>query len=203
MKRLYYLFILRQRGHGKPISKDVWEAEYQRGDWNYLDRLDELPHYMVTVGYISHLHPSPNILDVGCGHGRLLELLHPMGFAHYHSIDLSAVALEKATALGIPNTTFEEADFEQWEANRRFNIIVFNETLVYAHWPVDVLSRYAAWLEDNGSIIISMFRYGNHRRLWKNIGKHFPITHASTVETTPGRIWDVRIIHPKPITRGS
>jgi 2-polyprenyl-3-methyl-5-hydroxy-6-metoxy-1,4-benzoquinol methylase len=199
LHRLHYLFLLAPRGYGKPIPKDTWELQYQQGYWNYLYSLDEMAHYMVIVGYVQYIHKSPTILDVGCGHGRLLKLLHPFGFASYLGIDLSAEALKQAEALGIKDTRFEEADFTVWEASSRFNLIVFNEALVHAKWPAEVLLRYGRWLEKDGSIIMSMFRYGNHRTLWKNIGKYFATTHATTVKNAKGMTWDIRVLQPKVI----
>ena len=70
-------------GRGTPRPRELWEEEYHSDVWKYLDSASEIAHGMVIVGYVQHFYANPAILDVGCGHGRLLQLLEPHPFKSY------------------------------------------------------------------------------------------------------------------------
>src|SRR5207249_1056043 len=84
----------------------------------------------------------------------------------YLGIDLSSEAVEKAKSRGIKNARFKVADFEQWTPEENFDVVIFNESLSYARRPVDVLVRYAGLLDEDGFLIVSLCRYGNHGIIW-------------------------------------
>jgi trans-aconitate methyltransferase len=153
--------------------------------------------HKVIVGYIKHIRDCSAVLDGGCGKGLLAELLHGFGFERYLGIDFSSHAIRKANRLSIANASFELADFDDWEGNMRFNIIVFNEVVYYAKRPVDLLSRYTSYLKDNGSMIVSMVRVHNNQSIWERIGKRFPVIHTTSVENHQGVSWDIRVVQPK------
>lgn len=198
-KRLYYLLWLGPRGYGKPLPKDTLESQYHEGYFASMDTIDELSHYMVIVGYIHRLHQSPAILDVGCGPGYLVDLLSAFGFKSYLGMDLSSTAIKRAESLSIMNARFEIADYQEWEASDRFDIIIFNESLVYAKRPVDIVLRYGGWLKENGSIIISMYRYGYHGAIWRSLNKCFAVTNSTTVKNQQGQVWDIKVLRPKAL----
>jgi SAM-dependent methyltransferase len=200
-KRLYYLLWLGPRGYGKPVPKDILLSQYKRGDWDHLRSIDELARYMVIVGYIHSMYKrkSPIVLDVGCGYGLLLELLTPFGFESYLGIDLSSEAIKRAESLVAGNAKFEVADFEKWEAPRSFDIIVFNESLMYAKRPVDVLLRYSRSLNENGLMIVSIFRTGLRRAIWRSLNKYFAVTNSTTVKNQQGQVWDIKVLWPKAL----
>ncbi len=195
-ERLYYLFVGGPRGHGKPLPKKTWESQYKQGHWDYLHSLDEVARYMVIVGYISYLHQSPRVLDVGCGQGRLLEFLGAFGFRSYRGIDLSSEAIKKSEPTS-ENVRFEVADFEKWKSPERFDVVVFNESLYYARRPVEVLLRYQHYLNERGSMIVSIFRTGHRRAIWRVLNKHFAIVNSTMVKNHQGQVWDIQVIRPK------
>ena len=196
VKRAYRVFVLAPLGYGRPRSREFWEGQYRDGTWDYLESLPELPRSMIIVGYVSHLFPSPAVLDVGCGHGRLMRLLSAFGFRSYVGLDISAEALRKAEAAGIPNTRFEVADFEQWVPAERFDVIVFSEALYYARRPEAVLARYAEALTDGGALIVSMFRHSNCGVIWRNLAKRFRTVQSASIENQLGQVWDIRVLQP-------
>jgi len=151
---------------------------------------------MVIVGYIHSMskHKSPAVLDIGCGYGLLLEVLSPFGFESYLGIDWSSEAIKRAEPLVTAKAKFEVADFEKWEAPRSFDLIVFNESLYYAKRPVDVLLRYSRLLNENGLMIVSIFRTGLRRAIWKSLDKYFAVIHSTMVKNPRGQISDVRIL---------
>jgi len=154
---------------------------------------------MMIVGYIHGMfkHKLPTVLNVGCGYGLLLEFLSPFGFESYLGIDWSSEAIKRAEALATENAKFEIADLEKWEAPRSFDIIVFNESLIYAKRPVDVLLRYSRSLNENGLMSVSIFRTGLRRAIWRSLDKYFAVIHSTMVKNPKGQISDIRILQLK------
>ena len=193
-RRFYYDAFLAPRGYGRPVARATWDSQYQQGEWDRLGSIDELAHYMVIVGYVRYLFESPSILDVGCGSGRLAQLLSPVPFENYLGVDISSAAIDKACALEVSKSKFETADLETWSPDRKFDAIVFNESLYYARRPVDVLLRYFDSLAADGALIVSLCRYGNHGIIWQNVAKSLSILDSTTVENSKGQVWDIKVL---------
>lgn len=187
--------------HGRPVLREAWDRQYRDGAFEFLDSIDELAHYVIIAGYVRTLFTRPAILDVGCGHGRLVEVLEGFPFKHYHGIDVSSEAIRRGTRRATRKTTFDVADFDAWNPPQRFDVIVFCESLNYARHPASTLLRYARALERNGALIVSLFRYrkpgGIGRRTWKNIEAHFGIVDSTTVTNHKGQTWDIKVLRPK------
>lgn len=184
--------------YGRPLPQDRWDRQYREGALEFLDSIGELAHYMVIAGYVHYLFKSPTVLDIGCGHGRLVELLEAFSFKTYLGIDLSPEAIKRAELRKKRNTTFHVADFDKWNPPGRFGVIIFCESLNYAKHPASALLRYARALERNGAIIVSLYRHRNHGRIWKNIEGYFRTVDATTVTNHKGQTWDIKLLQQKP-----
>ena len=81
LRRHAYTLFCAPRGIGRPQPVTQWDGEYSDGKWRKLDSAAQLGHYALIAAYVSHLYPeAPRIADVGCGHGRLFQLLQRSGF---------------------------------------------------------------------------------------------------------------------------
>ena len=95
-----YLFSKRHQ-----TSVNQWDTEYAEGDYTErLDTITHVAHHAVILGYLSYGPKEPKVLDVGCGHGRLLRLLGSLHFSEYVGMDWSAQGIERARSLSIPRT---------------------------------------------------------------------------------------------------
>lgn len=184
--------------YGRPLPAERWDRQYREGALDFLDSIDELAHYAVIAGYVQVLFEAPAVLDIGCGHGRLVQLLAPLGFRRYVGIDLSREAIARARRTGPANARFHVADFDQWRPTGRFSVIVFCESLNYAKHPAAALLRYAHALEPGGAIIVSLYRHPNHPRIWRNVERHFRVVDATTVRNRKGQRWDIRVLREMP-----
>jgi trans-aconitate methyltransferase len=176
-----------------------WDERYLAGEWDRLDSIDEIAHYMVALGYLSYGPPDPKVLDVGCGHGRLLQLLQGFAYSDYLGLDISGEAIRRAEALGIPRAHFATANVNQWEPGTQFDVVIFNESLYYATHPLQLFLKAMNWLTPQGVLIVSMFRYDPRAELiWNVIERlldHNRIELLGATEVTnsvSGYIWDVR-----------
>ena len=200
-RRLLYDLFLAPRGYGFPVEREVWEQQYSEGSWDYLNSTDELAHYMIIVGYVhqtAKMKGRPlSLLDLGCGHGRLLELLAHVELKSYFGIDLSEVAIKQAESLRVKQAAFEAADFEQWQfTNGAHDIVILNEALYYAKDPAAMLARYRHALGEGGFFIISLNRYGNYEAIWKNVGQLLGVVASTSVDNGKGQVWDVKLLSP-------
>src|SRR5579872_3344871 len=78
-----------------------------------------------------HLQNPARILDVGCGPGNSIEMLHARWpEAAMTGVDTSSEMLEKARA-AYPQWTWIAADAAQWTSERPYDLVFSNAAL---HW---------------------------------------------------------------------
>lgn len=188
---------LNPRGYGRPIDKAVLDHEYRSGSWNHFIAWDELPRNLILAGAIQHFYPhEATVLDVGCGNGHFAHLLQPHSIARYVGVDLSGEAIARASALGLRNAEFIETDIESWRPTEQYDAVVFNESLGYLRDPRSVVSGLTHSLRAGGRFFVSLHRYGYSEAQWQRILKIAAIEAATTVTSTEGKAWDIRILHP-------
>lgn len=197
-QKLRYHLIEAPKGRGLPVATEVIEQQYKDGSWSFLDSIDELANYMVVVGYVQHfaknLSDAPRLLDIGCGHGNLTELLSGYSYKSYLGLDFSEEAVRRATSRNIKNAEFKVADTEKWMPEGKFDFILSTGSINYFKDPVDFLKRYSAVLEKDGKFIISLWRYAHHGVIWQNIEKEFEVLDATVVTNKKGNAWDVKVL---------
>lgn len=170
------------------------DAIYLRGGWDRLGQGDDMARFFVITGYCA-TRAAASILDIGCGDGLLAARL--LDFDAYVGVDVSTVAVSRAEARRIPNTTFVAAEAQAYEPDRTFDVIVFNEMLYYLDGPEKVALRLAAHLNPGGAAIVSIHHSPRHQWVWRNLAKHFDMVDGFHVRHDMGSAWDVRLVQPK------
>jgi len=192
LRRLRYELFQAPLGQGRPIAQDAWDRMYREGAWDRLDDFSELGHYAVIAGFVRTLSETATVWDMGCGHGRLLQLLQPH-FSSYIGIDISAEAIARAEALHLPRTTFAVSRFEDWSPEGEADVIIFNESLSYTTHPAELVRTYSARLNRGGRIIISLLEYGNYRPTWRRIARVADLVSGVRIDNMQGQAWNVRM----------
>lgn len=185
------------RAHGKPVSRQTWEHEYRNGAWDRLHERRELPRYMVIAGYVADAGCEARILDVGCGDGRLFQVLPESACRRYIGIDFSTEALSRARLSAPSHAKLVLADFEAWSPPESMDVIVFNESLYYSRRPVDLVDRYSKFLGSQGRIIISMFKPSGSRRMWRRLDSLLQRIDGATVSHDVGMSWTIGVFVPR------
>ncbi len=169
-----------------PVAKETWEAQYLQGGWEFMRRLDELARYSVITGYLRHLKPGGSVLDVGCGEGILRDELRVHGYSRYVGVDVSEVAVRKATEVPDDKAIFAAADAETWIPPGRFDAVVFNECVYYFENPVGTVARYRESLEPGGVLLVSMFRSRRSQAIAKRLQEALPLLEETAVTHRKG-----------------
>lgn len=169
--------------------------DYANGGFDFLYSLEELSHYMVILGYIRYFARQPAILDVGCGDGRLADLLVPQDYEDYHGIDISPIAIQRALKKKLPRMRFSVADFQTWNPDRTYDLIIFCESLYYVPQPRETVQHYMPYLRKGGYLILSIYRFMDQAKVWDGIDQDFKICAGDTVQNLRGT-WDMRVYAP-------
>lgn len=178
-----------------PVAKEVWEAQYGSGRWEFMRRLEELARYSVIAGYLHHLKPGGSVLDVGSGEGLLVDHLRPLGYSRYLGVDLSEAAVRQAAGRQDAKTAFAAADAETYAPPQRWDAIVFNECIYYFNDPLGTVRRYAAFLEDGGLFIVSTFRSRRADVIARRLLASCRLLEETAITNRKGT-WVVRVLEP-------
>ncbi len=192
---LYAIFLSRL-GFGNRVSKDVWEEQYTDGTWNYLFSEDEAAHYFSICFQIKKYAKSFSILDIGCGNGVLYDYLSKNlnSALIYEGIDISENAV-KAAKEKFHSAEFRKTDYDYEELTKKFDVLVFNETLYYFTKPMKTLEKaFSINLHADGFAVVSMCEDEKHNYLWERIGAKYKILAAETVENKKGQKWTIKTI---------
>jgi SAM-dependent methyltransferase len=198
VRHLRRRFIDAPRGLGHPVPADTFDRDYAAGRWDLLFSQAELPRNEALAELILTANPRPVVLDVGCGSGRLAQLLAARAPVRYQGIDLSAEGLRRARQLALAGCEFAVGDFETWRpsTSATFDAIVFNESIGYARDPRATLEAFASHLTPAGRVFVSYFRSGNYVALWRRVFTRFASVSERLISNPTGQAWDIRVLRP-------
>jgi len=183
---------------GRPVPAEVFDRDYAAGCWDLLFADEETPRNRTVADLIAGVAPHPTVLDIGCGSGRLAQLLAPVGPpARYVGLDLSRAALQRAQALGLGGCEFVHGDFETWLPTERFDVVVFNESIGYARDPAATVRRFSGCLISPGGLVVSYYRSGNYTAIWRRVAGVAETIQAVVVRNARGAIWDIRLLRQR------
>jgi len=182
-----------------PGGRELLEDQYSRYVLHAMWNTNELPRYGVTLAYCQRFKPGGSILDVGCGEGMLQDRLCPQSYSRYVGVDISGVAIERASVRQSEKAAFVQADAGTYTPDETFDVIVFNECVYYFDDPLALVRRYEAFLREDGIFIISMFvgDTARTRKAWKKLETVYQPRAAARVSTLPGYTWDVKVYVPQ------
>jgi trans-aconitate methyltransferase len=136
--------------------------------------LEDSPWLPVYEAVAAMIEPHQEVVDLGCGTGRFLELLSRNGhYAHLTGVDWSASALGEAADYfgGTQAPTFLQQDLADWqpEPNRAGNTIyVCTEVLEHLEDDLGLVRR----VPPGHRMLISVpnFDSQSHVRVFRNVG---------------------------------
>ena len=180
---------------GLRLPDSQWDSDYASGAWRWLHSGQELPRYSVIVGYCRQLRPSGSVLDIGCGEGLLARWLAG-ACPRYFGIDLSSEAIALARAKNLSFAEFAVADAAEFRPTSQFDVIVFNECLIYFDRPLELVARLADALLPGGMIIVSLNEGVMSRQIWRMLRGGFCV--LEQVEIRNRGVWRIAVLQPHP-----
>jgi SAM-dependent methyltransferase len=169
------------------LNAASWDLQYKLGLWDYLDGGQSAGSELLQV--IEKYAPQANILDLGCGTSANLPLT-PGTYRHYHGVDISAKAIERARTLGRENATYETADVLAYVPQEAYDAILLREVIYYLPLAKvsGFLQRLSGFLTPSGVILIQIWAGEKNPDLVAAIeGSALPVVAEQTLELDPGR----------------
>jgi trans-aconitate methyltransferase len=168
------------------LNAASWNLQYRLGLWDYLDLGKSNGRELLEV--IETYTPQANILDLGCGTTANLPLA-PGTYRHYHGVDISAKAIERARTLGRENATYETADVLAYVPQEAYDAILLREVLYYLPLAKvsGFLQRLSGFLTPSGVFVIQIWAGEKKPGLVAAIeGTALPVLVEKTLEQDPG-----------------
>lgn len=191
---LYQVGILKKPNEVEAGGKERLDLEYKSGRWDYLSDLEELSRFSVIAGYCHYLKERPKILEIGCGAGTLASRLCTSKLDTYTGVDISEEAIKKAQKLNNQQSEFIISDAMKYEPDEKFDIIIFNECLIYFEHPDQLLKRYESYLNSEGIYMVSVFEETYRTKsIWDKISIDRPVLAKTKVQNGQGLIWDIKV----------
>jgi len=185
------------------LPERVEPAEFNRRfDSGAYDRLEdpmERARFSLIVGHRDVLDAG-SILDVGCGQGVLAKRLHRAGYERYVGLDISEVAIERASRK-TPDlrNRYIAADVMDFATDEKFDLIVFNECLYHMEDPAASVRHCLAFLAAGGHVSISMYDTIRSRAVWPLLDMLETIEATEILQRRHAR-WTVKLMRPIPET---
>jgi 2-polyprenyl-3-methyl-5-hydroxy-6-metoxy-1,4-benzoquinol methylase len=182
-----------------PGTRLTLDAEYARGDWDYLGDSSELPRFSVVVGYCHHFKPGGSILEIGCGEGLLADRLDRSKYSRYLGVDLSEEAIARTAGRQDRKTSFIAEDAVVMRPRARFDVIVFNECLEYFADPLALVRRYEEYLDADGVFIVSIFNgidRATSRLIWRRLQSIYASVAETRVRNERRYEWTIKVLRP-------
>lgn len=200
LSRLHRRLVLAPRGYGRPAPAEVFDHEFTSGRWAHFRAPGEQARQVTVAEMLNRLHPEPAILDLGCGDGHFATLIQPHRYRRYVGADLSPAAVAAARRRPLRDCTFVEADFERWLPEERFDLILLNECLGYAHDPGALVARFVPTLAPGGRFVATHYRSGYWRALWRRVERQVRVVESQVVVNAAGQAWDIKVLQPAAST---
>lgn len=175
----------------------LWDDQYKEGGWSHLKGIGEVCHNSIVTGHIAYLKGKCNILDVGCGEGVIAALMGEENYNHFTGVDFSEHAIKSASKMASAKTEFVCADAREFEPTRKYDVLIFSESLNCMNGPLEVIERYKSRLNPDGLIIVSLFQQNwVDRLIWKKIDRCGTLVHTA-FSGTGNKTWNCRIYRAK------
>ena len=150
---------LKQQWGSTSAKHRLWDDEYASGRWDHCEHSPESRVY----SYIQKYSVNGSILDLGCGFGNAGNELPADSYRQYTGVDISDVALARATARsqaegrGEKNRFFQ-GDIIAWQPDQKYDVILFRESIYYVPQIriKATLDHYASHLTPTGVLIVNV-----------------------------------------------
>jgi SAM-dependent methyltransferase len=156
----------------------LWDRDFSRGRYGRLTSEGDF-----LYPFLEKYAGGGCILDLGCGAGNTGSELRAHAYAEYIGIDISRVAIVKATArteldVRSGQNRYFCGDIMTYVPPHKFNVILFRDSIYYvAKTRIKAtLERYSNFLVEGGVFILRLYDgLGRYKRIIDEIEKDFTV----------------------------
>lgn len=117
--------------------------------------------HLLIYRAIKNIFSSKNIsiLDAGCGTGGMMRYLANRGYKNIQGFDVSEHAIEFTKKCNLSVTELNLLDFTESRLNKKFDVIISNDTLCYFNDPEEqklVLTNFYHNLNEGGVVVMNL-----------------------------------------------
>ena len=198
LKKVYKhirLLLIKNFGIGRPKTKDKWNEEYAKGKWDYLlSHGIDGKNRLITDMIFANLE-NPNILDVGCGNGALIQMIFEKDFNYYLGVDKSDIAIAQFNEKlkKVNNIELIASEIDKVNFKHKFDCVIFNEVLYYINRPIKTLRNILNYVNENSIIIVSMTVNQNNEKIWNKLSKNISEVSRFKVKTSDNSMCRISI----------
>lgn len=147
----------------------------QESRWNELAAEKEFPTPFQMDEFVNNVTPEMNILDVGCGYGRILNELYKNGFKNLSGVDFSEKMIKRGLKLypqlNLIKNNGETLPFQGDKFDAVLLIGVLTSNFVTAEQE-NLIAEISRVLKKNGVLYISDFILNDDERNLKRYDRY-------------------------------
>ena len=181
VKRVVNSRLIKRWGDAR-TKQEIWDQEFQAGNWTYLDSTTDDQVY----AYLERYTNGGSILDLGCGAGNTGNELNARSYSEYTGVDVSRVATDLAVARSSQNGRDKKnqyicGDIATFVPLDCYEVILFRESIFYIPRSkiLEVLLRYRKHLKQNGVFIVRMCSRRKYKTIVRLIERNLEILESS------------------------
>jgi 2-polyprenyl-6-hydroxyphenyl methylase/3-demethylubiquinone-9 3-methyltransferase len=160
------------------LKQRLWDWEFSKGRWDFIDKTPEDPVYQYVVKYCK----QGSILDLGCGSGNTGCELDAGAYRDYTGVDISEVALAKARQRSAEiqragKNRYFQSDILTYVPDRSYDVILLRESIYYIPKGriTGMMERYSGCLKPDGVFIVSWYEGKASQEISETIGSRYRI----------------------------
>lgn len=165
----------------KSMRRLAFDEKYRQGDWKFSgEGGGELG--MVVRRYLR----NGDLLLMGCGGASVLDGLESDGINSGLGIDLSGEAVRIASRYSSGKIKFEQADMIEFVAPRRYDVILFSESIYYVpkRQQDSLLLKLAKDLKLGGVLVVTISQSERYAERLESIRSMFNVIEDHRFEGT-------------------
>jgi SAM-dependent methyltransferase len=181
MRGIHYLVT---RFGWKGLRRLSFDEKFRKGDWIFNGENPDLVQLVESYSGKGH------ILALGCGTASIAGVLNPESFQSFLGVDLSTEAISLAGKHANEKIRFECGDMLQFQCPRKYNVILFPNSLNYAERlsRKKLLRTLSLSLAPGGRIIVSLAQPARYEGIINMIREEFSVEVDRDLQSAGGRV---------------
>lgn len=130
------------------FCEDAFGKDFSQDGFSDINQINRILEYIPK-------NSIANVLDIGCGNGKMLEYLQQKTNANIYGFDYSKNAINNANKLKLDNSEFRIGLIGEIKyPKNKFDVIISMDTIYFANDIKDFVSQVKSWLKPDGVFFI-------------------------------------------------